>query len=433
MYSIGVFTPEPSLRSIMRIDQEMRRHGNITYLPYSSVEHLRFLFEQNAGQFDGYLFSGSYPYEVVVRERGDLGKPHAHFSISDRDYYKLVAKLALRRPELDFSRVYFDRPEMPIDFSSLFDRPDIPLLGTAPIDFNSVEAAEWYLPLQRYYLELWDSGKVDLLVTRFSSMEEYFKQKQIRYEFLIPSPESMLETYHGLIMQMSAVVMHDSATCIGLVCPPPELPESRIAALRERLEGCNRQFGTPFLVYGHGDRFELTTNISVLKELTQQYTTCLVTAYLEGGLDFPVRVGWGCANNVIDAHRKAQRAAKEALLCKGSAAFVVTSDNVIIGPLSSVRRISYSDAQDQRVSRLSDRASISPLYVSKILSVLNQKGSDTLSSEELAFYLGITTRSASRILAKLEAGGIAAVQHKRQLNLRGRPTKIFKIDFDAER
>jgi predicted ArsR family transcriptional regulator len=102
---------------------------------------------------------------------------------------------------------------------------------------------------------------------------------------------------------------------------------------------------------------------------------------------------------------------------------------VIIGPLSSARRISYSDAPNEQISRLSDRASISPLYVSKIISVLNQKGSDTLSSEELAFYLGITTRSASRILAKLEAGGVAVAQQRRQLNLRGRPSKIYKIDF----
>jgi predicted transcriptional regulator len=155
----------------------------------------------------------------------------------------------------------------------------------------------------------------------------------------------------------------------------------------------------------------------------------LVTAYLEGGLDFPVCVGWGCASNVIDAHRNAQRAAKEALLCNGSTAFVVTADNVIIGPLSSVRRISYNDAPNQRIAKLSGRVSISPLYISKIMSVLNQKGSDTLSSEELAFYLNITTRSASRILAKLEAGGAAVVQYNRQLNLRGRPTKIYKVDF----
>ena len=59
--------------------------------------------------------------------------------------------------------------------------------------------------------------------------------------------------------------------------------------------------------------------------------------------------------------------------------------------------------------------------------MLNQKGGDTLSAEELAFYLSITTRSASRILSKLVERGGATVQYNRQLNLRGRPAKIYKI------
>ena len=135
----------------------------------------------------------------------------------------------------------------------------------------------------------------------------------------------------------------------------------------------------------------------------------------------------GCGSNVIDAHRNAHRAMKEALLCKSSAAFIVMEDNVIIGPLSSIRRITYSDSPSQNLSEISERLSISPLYLSKIISVLSQKGGDTLSAEELAFYLDITTRSASRILSKLETGGLATVQYNRQLNLRGRPAKIYKI------
>ena len=430
MYSIGVFTTEPYLRYIMRIDNEMRKYGNITYLPYSSIEHLQYLYEQNAEQFDAFLFSGSYPYKIIMKEHGNLTKPHAHFNISDRDYYKLIARLAVQQPQLDFSRVYFDKPEIPVDFSAIFDRPDVPMLGTAPIDWQNVDASDWYLPLIKYYREVWDSGKVDLLVTRFGSMEDYFKQNQIRHEFIFASSESMLETYHGLIMQLSATAMHDSAACIGLVCPGQELIEAQRSELKIRLEACNKQLGTPFLIYEHGDHYELTTNISLLKEMSQQYTTCPVTAYLGSGLDFPVCVGWGCANNVIDAHLNAQRAVKEALLCKSSSAFIVMADNVIIGPLSSIRRITYTDAPNQQTSKLSNRLSISPLYISKIISVLKQKGSDTLSSGELAFYLNITTRSASRILSKLEEGGVAVVQYNRQLNLRGRPTKIYKINFN---
>ncbi len=427
MYSIGVFTAERSLRHIMRIDEEMRTYSNITYLPYTSLDHLQYLFEKNAEQFDAFLFSGAYPYKVIQGKFGPLTKPHAYFNISDRDYYRVLARLAVQNPQLDFSRVYFDRPEIPVDFYSIFQRDDIPLLGMAPVDWQTER--DWLSPLKDYYLALWRSGKADVLVTRFSSLEDFFEQYQIRNEFLFASPASMAETFRGLIMQLSAVTMHDSAACIGLVRSPQALSEGQWAALENRLHACNKQFGMLFLIYAHGSHYELTTNISVLKELSQQYTTCPVTDFLESGLDFPVCIGWGCANNIIDAHRNAQRAAKEALLSKGSAAFIVTADNVIIGPLSSIRRITYTDAPSQQLTDLGQRLSISPLYLSKIQSVLVQKGNDTLSAEDLAFFLNITTRSASRILLKLEAGGVATVQYNRQLNLRGRPAKIYKIYF----
>lgn len=427
MYSIGLITTERSLRHIMKMDTQMRTQCNITYLPYSSPEHLKYLYEQNAERFDAFLFSGSYPYNVLRRQFGVISRPHAHFNIADRDYYRLIAELSVQEPTLDFSRVYFDRPEFPVDFYSIFHREDMPLLGTAGIDWETVDASDWYAPLREYYRKLWESGKVDLLVTRFASMSDYFAQHQIRHRYLAPSPESMTETFHGLMMQLNAAEMRDGAASIGIVCSQHKLTDSQWAALGVRLQSCNKQLGMPFLIYEHGNHYEITTNNSVLRELSQKYSACPIAKFLDDGMDFPVCVGWGCSGSVIDAHRNAQRAAKEALLCKGSASFIVLGDNVIIGPLSSARRITYSDTPSSELNSLSKRVSISPLYLSKIASVLTQKGSDTLSAEELAFYLNLTQRSASRILSRLEASGLASVQYNRQMNLRGRPAKIYRI------
>ena len=189
MYTIGVFATARSLRNILRIDSELRSQCNVTYLPYTSLD-LCYLFEQNADRFDGYLFGGLYPYRTVQHKFGPLHKPHAYFTMSDRDYYQIIARMLVQDPTLDFRRVYFDRPEIPVDFRSVFGREDAPLLGSAPIDWQQVD--DWYPSLKEYYLSLWNSGKVDLLVTRFGSLEDYFTQNHIRHEFLFASPESMI-------------------------------------------------------------------------------------------------------------------------------------------------------------------------------------------------------------------------------------------------
>lgn len=100
----------------------------------------------------------------------------------------------------------------------------------------------------------------------------------------------------------------------------------------------------------------------------------------------------------------------------------------MIGPLSSTQRMVYNDIPDKNLIQISERVGISPLYLNKILYIIQQKQGNTLSSEELSFFLNVTTRSASRILKKLEEGGLARVEYNRQLNFRGRPAKIYTID-----
>ena len=104
-------------------------------------------------------------------------------------------------------------------------------MGTAPIDWSTVDAADWYQPLKLYYKEIWDSGKVDLLVTRFGSMEDYFRQHNIRTGSFSPLPVPMLETFRGLVMQLRTQSMHDSAACLGLIRSIMPLSKEQWAAL----------------------------------------------------------------------------------------------------------------------------------------------------------------------------------------------------------
>ena len=335
----------------------------------------------------------------------------------------------MQNPGLDFSRVYFDRPQVPVDFESVFQRVGCPKLGMASIDWPNVEALDWYQPLREYYKKIWDSGDVDLLVTRFASMGEYFEANHIRHYYISPSQETMLETYQNLLHQLDANAMRETAACVAFIDSPQTLSESEQQTLWDRLQQFNQQAGMPFLTYRLQHRFELTANTSTLKELTQQYTSCPLTAFLTEKLPVPICIGWGSASNVTEAYQNGLRALKQALSTGMTATYIILEDNVMIGPLSSAHRLICSDAPDQNLMKLSEQVGISPLYLSKIIYILRQKGGNTLSSEELAFFLNVTTRSASRILNKLESGGLAHVKYSRQINLRGRPAKIYSIQI----
>ena len=262
-------------------------------------------------------------------------------------------------------------------------------------------------------------------------MEHYFQADGIRYRFILPSPETMLETFRGLELRLTTERVHDAASCVGLVLPREgERSEAVMDELQRQLEGCNKRMGDIFLIYRHGERIELTCNVSTLRELTEQYTVCPVTAQLNLALPFQVAVGWGCADNVVDAHRNAQRGVMEAMSSSGMPAYVVTSDGCLLG-LTAEKPGTVPAAAKESPERISRISGVSLRYINRIAALLSERREDSLSAEELAEALELTPRSALRILDKLCDCGLAAVQYSRSLNRPGRPAKRYRIRFEG--
>ena len=428
MYSIGIIAVAASLKNIMKIDAEIQKHCNVTYLTYTSNDHLLYVYRQNVGRFDALLFGGSYTYRILKERVGHIACPCAFFNIADRDYYRVIAQMAIQEPGLDFSRVLFDQPDVFVDFEAIFGRSGVPRLITEDIP-NISYNDYWPLGLNQYH-KLWKSGQVDWIVTRFGSMEEELLRSGIRYKLLLPSRESMLNTFQGLLLQLRESASLNGVSCIGLVSLCNGADVETLDRLAEYIDQYNHQMGDIFLTYRHGGRVELTTSMAVLRELTRDYTSCPLLSFLEEMLGLPVSIGWGYAENVITAHQNASRALKEAQRHKGNAAFVVTSDRYMVGPLTG-----ESEAGSAPMSASSlqsgEKYCVAKRYREKLSAALAERDEPTICAQELASILDITTRSAARILIQMEESGAAVAYSKRSINQRGRPAKYYRINQSA--
>ena len=93
MYSIGIFASEYSLHNIMKIDTVLRRQCKVTYFPYTSMEHLIYLYRENAAFLDGMIFGGAFPYHIVHEQMKSSQNP-AHF------LHFLIAIISVLLPKL---------------------------------------------------------------------------------------------------------------------------------------------------------------------------------------------------------------------------------------------------------------------------------------------------------------------------------------------
>jgi len=61
---------------------------------------------------------------------------------------------------------------------------------------------------------------------------------------------------------------------------------------------------------------------------------------------------------------------------------------------------------------------------------MEENETDLVTSKDLSEYLSITVRSASRMLKKFSKNGIVILEDMQQINSRGRPTQVYRIDID---
>lgn len=425
MYSIGIIAVAASLKNIMAIDAELQKHCNVTYLAYTSNEHLMYVYQQNVSRFDALLFGGVYTYNVIQEQVGHIPLPFAFFEVADRDYYRMIAQLAIQEPGLDFARVLFDKPESPIDFEILFGRPDVPMV-VDEVDTSIPYGDYWPLELN-YYEKLWSSGQVDWIVTRFGSMEEDLQRLGIRYKLLLPSRASMLDTFFGLLLQIKQTAPQEGVSYIGMVAPSGggEEPE-RLDRLAACITDLNQRLGDIFLLYRHGGHMEITTSMAAFNELTQSHTACPILTVLERALGFPVAIGWGYAHNMITAHQNAARAMEMAQRQGDSASYIVTEDNYVVGPLWG--RFEWEMALSAHTRPAEEDFRITKELRRRLCAALTGREEPVFCARELAQALDVTVRSAARILNQLEKAGTARVYEKRSLNQRGRPTKYYQIN-----
>ena len=426
MVSIGIVTAERSMNMIREIEPVMRETCDIEYLPYSTMHQLAHVYSRNAHRFDGLLFSGAFPYEYITTYVGAVSKPHAYFELTDRDYYKLFPRLLYLRPGMDVSRVALDNLTVPVDFEGVFG-------DARPTFFDAVLGSgigmeQAYDTTMEQASRLWREKKIDLVVTRFSNIVDKFAEAGIPCERLFPSAPSMLETFQSLVGRIQSRILDDSMAAVGLVLVVGEYENPR-AALKAALASFNEKLGMALIVRESGQFFELITANDFLRDFTREYTHCLLSDHLAEMLGWDVCIGWGLGRDALQARQNAMRALRESRRNANHASYLVNVLGEEIGPLEKGRAVTVVGEPDAATERVGRRLGISSANLQKLINLQEKRGTNRFTSAELAHYLNITPRSASRILAKLAEYGGAEVVQSVQASPRGRPFMIYEVDY----
>lgn len=436
---IGIITARGSLQNIQEVDEPMREKCDITYLPYSTSVELTNLYLENVKRFDGILFSGAYPYNYLAENVCLIAKPYRYLELEDRDFYRLIARLLARQPDIDFSRVVFDAYtvggnmqslDKPI-FEDIFTPEQHPQISNiiSPF-FFSQNLNTIYDATMEAYREHWKSGKIDLFVTRLTNLSRQMKAEGIPHILIQPSPATIMDCFDKLLADIQAARAENSLTaCCLIQIAHTEPSEDEFSLLKKTLDRFNSEQNVVFVLRQNGELFNVVTSSAAVRELTDQYSTCLLTSYLSETLPFSTYIGWGIGFDIVTAHQNALRALHESARDARRYTYLINESEEMIGPLCGDRTISYQLHPSARTNRLAKVLGISAINLEKLISLQKKKHITEFTASDLVFYLDITPRSATRILQKLVEYGAATQIDSLHLNSRGRPAALYKIDL----
>jgi hypothetical protein len=425
MYRIAIITAVHSQAFIEKALNKAFPNIDFIYLSYSDTEDALKHYYQHKDYVNGMLFSGELTYYFVKQEISHFSLPVSYLELTQEDFYKTLLPL-FNDHQLKLERTCIDFLNNDNDYMGL---KDITEPGKFPYIFDdhlfNTLSPTIVDDVVNRHKELYHNGKIDLSITRFSNATKKLKALNIPTVFLFPSSKSIVKQMHTLIADIKGEKLLENQIAVGKLTfsangPPEDLEIKQLHLHRLILEFAKMK-GSSFFVQNNHDHFIIVTTYGELKLITNMLKHAELFDYLQKHTDVTIKIGWGVGGSV----EQAQKNADQAKSLQGISGPYIVSETDVYGPL----RLAYTpeETDDSQLVHISNHHHISPHHLQRLLYTLEKLSTDHLTSEDLATHLGISTRSANRVLNKFVDQGLAKVKH--QSVGRGRPQKVYVIDI----
>lgn len=437
MYQIGFIIAENSLPHLSNIQALLEQKCKPTFLTYRSLAEIPNLYTKNASSLHGIILGGELAH-IVLQQNPDQANviPTRYLDVTELDFYKLLFQIQVNHPALTTSRLSIDGLSEDNDYmklSEILSPERLPFYPEKAVDRLSYDA------ILQFHIQLWEQGKIDGCITRYSNIMNELAKHNIQAFHLFPSEKTLMDTLQDLLMDIKTKEIEANQTAIGVIQLSGFLAkeeqhevevELALAVLHKEVLSIASKAQLPVMVQKHKRYIQLMVPQQHLVQYwTNQLTNCKLLPMLSIKVATRIDIGWGAGETIFQSQLLAEQAVSLARQQPLASTFVGLSDERYIGPLDGSQTLEVHNKLDPNIVRWSELTKLSTLQLQKISSVMHKLKSNELSSQQVALHLGITIRSANRIMNALEQGGAAVASFKKQAKLKGRPTKVYFVDF----
>lgn len=406
--------------------------------PFNNLPNI---YYEQVDNFDGFVCSGIVPYSELIINIKDIKVPLNFLKLDERDFYKYLFKLLNSQKDIDFTKSFMDFLREDNNYYDIYSLIDSNKCPYTIKDFNIPQPVYDFKKLNdkllEIHLDLLRDNKINLSFTRNYIISCELNKLGYDCIYMVPSTESILNTFKSLVNEITLQNLdkNKSATCIVTVNSSEYINEDLIFKNDEIqnqiyntiLNSLSRHGFYGVQVKKNDMKIEIHTTKEMLNNMTNNYTDFFISEDLKE-IKYSLNIGWGIGNTNIHAEQNTRQANGKSASLNGNCTFIVNDTNDTIGPLYSNKN--SNNIEDSSIAnKVASFIPLSNTNVSKIMCMINDRNSNNVSAEILSNYMNITLRSANRILSILYKAGIATIVNTKLDNQRGRPKKIYKVDF----
>jgi len=406
---------------------------NINYAIYTKENEIVYTVENHENNHDILLFAGSLPYNIA-KENMNISKPMYYIPFEGTALYRVFYHLN-RNAKENFAK---RKPNISIDNIRKFEVEEC--FEELGINVNNLFIYENSLEQDidlviNYHQTLWRDGKIDVAITCVGSVYEQLKSLSVPVARVRPTRVAVRNSLQQVLLEGKILRQHDAQIAVGIIdlshmYNEDDLTEYQLQRRILSLQNILVDYGEAsqsIIKWPDGKEVKFITTRGALQFENNESKELNLLKNIFSKTEVKASLGIGIGRTANEAEFHAREALMKAAESKSSC-FIVDMDGTVRGPIGNQLQLAYSMRNtDEEMLGIAKKANISSATINRIASFCEVQGKNTVTTQELANGLDITTRSARRILNKLEQADLAVVTGEEQPVNRGRPRQVYLL------
>ncbi|NME06968.1 hypothetical protein [Psychrobacillus sp. BL-248-WT-3] len=405
----------PNIQPIFRLSDEIKDARKLTTELLDKVDCL--------------FYSGRIPY-LVAKEDIPIETPAFYIPLKGAGLYQSLYKLKSKQNFMNISLDGIQDNYMELIKNNLEETFTYQ-------NFQEIVYMENKDDVVNFHLRNVEENPNTVVITSLKLVSEQLSEMNIINEWLKPTDQDIIVAIERMLLATNQRKQKEMQIIVGRIFIENSsdasefMSEQQVHTRNHAIHRMLLQFADQingYLIALSSSEYVFITNRGIFERITEGYKYLPIVDEMKKKLEVSLSIGVGFGFSALEAGSHARVALIQAQENGGGCCFIVREDRSVFGPIDLIVPMKYPlTVTDQLLISKAEHIGMSAANIQKTMAVIKRKKENEFTAHELSSILGITPRSAHRIIQSWLDAELIKIIGMEKISKRGRPRQVFAL------